>query len=315
MLGSGTDAAALLLALGAGAVSLGLLGLAGRAIPTTRTRAVVGALAALVLAGFSAAAAALGWPASSWLPPLALAGVCGLFFAIRAPAVRRTVARAATPSVQWCALLVAGVSLLFWYASRAGSDPPAPARPVEDVQAQRMRAMASLREVPSPVALTDGGRRVRLHTMPESALPPAMLRSMEAEMAQEWGPSLRLIRTSPPGGRSDCHGWVFGDGGWWILGADVGAILQDNGYEPVTEPAAGDLVVYRLGSGRITHTGVVSAVGRGGSVLVESKWAWLGTYLHAPDCHPYGGRPAYHRSARAGHRLNLVPAQQLSPSR
>src|SRR5262249_42732473 len=134
-----------------------------------------------------------------------------------------------------------------------------------------------------------------------------------AEMAQDWGVSLLLIRTRSPDGRADCHGWVFGDGCWWILGIDVEAILQDNGYEPVAEPAAGDLVVYRHPSGPITHTGVVFATARAGSVLVESKWAWLGTYLHALDAHPYGGRPSYHRSSRAGHRLAGLSARQSAP--
>jgi hypothetical protein len=132
-----------------------------------------------------------------------------------------------------------------------------------------------------------------------------MLEAMEAEMAEEWGRALRLIRTSPPDRRSDCHGWIFADGRWWILGADVDAILQDNGYQPVAEPGVGDLVVYRRGA-LITHSGVVSATANGRPALVESKWSWLGTYLHAPEVHPYGGNPAYFRSARAGHRLTLA---------
>ena len=148
------------------------------------------------------------------------------------------------------------------------------------------------------------------HALPECALLPTMLREMEAEVAQDWGPSLRLIRTSPPDGRSDCHGWVFTGGLWWVLGADVEAILEDNGYRPAPEPAPGVLVVYRDDQGQITHTGLVHAAPQGVPVLVESKWCWLGTYLHTPDGHPYGGRPAYYRSARAGHQLTLLPARR-----
>jgi hypothetical protein len=146
--------------------------------------------------------------------------------------------------------------------------------------------------------------------MPDSALPPTMLREMEAEVAQDWGPSLRLLRTSPPDGRSDCHGWVLTGGRWWVLGTDVEAILEDNGYSPVLEPGPGDLVVYRGDQAQVTHTGLVHATARDGPVLVESKWCWLGTYLHAPDGHPYGGRPTYYRSTRAGHELTMPSARR-----
>jgi hypothetical protein len=128
---------------------------------------------------------------------------------------------------------------------------------------------------------------------------------MEGEMAREWGLSLQLIRTSLPDSKSDCHGWVFVEGYWWILGADVEAILEDNGYQPVTEPIAGDLVVYRDRSGLITHSGVVFAASPGKAVLVESKWSWLGSHLHYLDSHPYGGYPAFYRSQRHGHSLTL----------
>jgi hypothetical protein len=309
------DLTTLLLVLGAGAVSVGLLGLAGRVIASDRERAILRVLALLLLVGFVAVASALGWSRSYWLPPLALAGICAVFFAVRSPAVQRAVAGAATPSFQWGVLLLAGLPLVGLSTYRPGANPRPRTEPADDVQAQRSRAMASLQEAASPVALTDGGRRIRLHTMPPAALPAAMLQDMEAEMAREWGPSLGLLRTRPPDGRSDCHGWVFTEGNWWILGADVGAILQDNGYESVTAPAVGDLVVYWLGPGRVTHSGVVFATANGGTILVESKWAWLGTYVHPASVHPYGGRPVYYRSARAGHRLTVTPAEPISSSR
>lgn len=295
--------------LAAAAGSLGLLGLAGRAVPSRLARDLAGLLVIPALLAAAAVTASLGWPRPFWLPPLVLAGVCGLFLAARSPLLRRArwrlLTRAAAPSVQWGGLLLAGLALFVWGACQAGSDPAPSGEADLPDQAERGRAMASLRAVAAPVARTDRGRRVRLLAIPEAVLTPAMVRAMEAKMAQEWGPSLRLLRTGPPDGRSDCHGWVFTAGRFWILGVDVELILQDNGYRRVMEPREGDLVVYRGDRGRITHSGVVFAAHGGGPVLVESKWAWLGTYLHAHDAQPYGGYPAYYRSDRAGHGLLL----------
>src|SRR5262245_9961637 len=177
--------------------------------------------------------------------------------------------------------------------SGCSEDPPAgtakSASAVPDMrQTQRAAAMAALREVDSPVAVTDKGRRVRLLNMPEKALPSSMLDEMEAEMSQEWGVSMRLIRTKPPDRSADCHGWIFAQAKWWMMGIDVELILQDNGYKTVTDPAPGDLVLYRSPMNPITHSGLVYAV-NGDQVMVESKWSWLGCYVHAADTQPYGG--------------------------
>jgi hypothetical protein len=36
---------------------------------------------------------------------------------------------------------------------------------------------------------------------------------------------------------------------------------------------------------------------------VESKWGWLGRYLHPPAAQRYGTLWTFHRSDRTGHRL------------
>jgi hypothetical protein len=133
-----------------------------------------------------------------------------------------------------------------------------------------------------------------------------MLKEMERGMTEEWAPGLRLIRTGPADRRSDCHGWVFADSKWWVLGRDLETILADNEYCVVDNPVGGDLVVYWDRGSEVTHSGIVDAVAPNGRVLIESKWAWLGTHLHYPDDHPYGGLPKYYRSPRAGHCLTFA---------
>jgi hypothetical protein len=191
--------------------------------------------------------------------------------------------------------------------SGCSEDPPAKTTASDarrEIQARRSAAMAALQEVKAPVAQTDKGRHIRLFRMPEQALPTPMLDTMEGEMAHEWGLSMRVIRTKPPDRAADCHGWIFADGRYWMVGADVETILQDNDYQTVTDPAPGDLVIYRSASNPITHSGLVYSV-NGSKVMVESKWAWLGCYLHSAESQPYGGRPVYYRSPRPRHNLKL----------
>ena len=80
-------------------------------------------------------------------------------------------------------------------------------------------------------------------------------------------------------------------------------ILADNGYQEVSPPAPGDLIVYRERRGQVDHTAVVRFVGD--LVLVEGKWNCLGRYVHRPEQYPYGQTFAYYRSARRGHLLQL----------
>lgn len=296
--------------LGVAALASGLFGLLARALCSERERARADVFLALAPAAFAALAALFQWPRYLWLPSTVLAGVSGLFLVGRSAStlgiIRRAWAVGSGPCVQWTVLAAAGLGLVLWHVLQASQPSPV------DLDAHRkaaQRVPQSFREVASPVARTDRGRRVRLLTLPENLLASSTLRALEADMAQEWGPALGVARTSPPDWRADCHGWVFGEGRWWLLGADVELILQDNGYQPVTAPAAGDLVLYRNRTNEITHSGVVCAVLRDETVLVESKWSWLGTYVHAAVTQPYGGSPSYYRSPRRGHRLDFSTAE------
>ncbi len=111
-----------------------------------------------------------------------------------------------------------------------------------------------------------------------------------------------LIRQSGPNTNSNCHGWVFTGGKFFVTNEDVEAIVKENGYQEVQVPQPGDLVVYRQG-GSVAHTAIVRYVAEGQPVLVEGKWGVLGVYLHPADKSCYGTQYTFHRSARSGHLL------------
>jgi hypothetical protein len=118
--------------------------------------------------------------------------------------------------------------------------------------------------------------------------------------SQVWGAS--VIRTHPAADASNCHGWIFTGGRYWIEGVQVDAILQENGYVPVAKPQHGDLVIYRDEPG-VCHSALVRYVVEGQPILVEGKWGALGTYLHRVDESVYGSNFTYYRSPRKGHVL------------
>jgi hypothetical protein len=137
---------------------------------------------------------------------------------------------------------------------------------------------------------------------------------VEAELVRREGLELRLLRAGEPSWASNCHGWVFTAGRYLIDGDAVDLILQDNGYQRVEAPQAGDLIVYRSSAqGAVAHTGVVR-VAAPDLLLVESKWSELGVYLHRPeDYHPRLGLAYdYYRSPRHGHLLHGLEATRTA---
>lgn len=109
----------------------------------------------------------------------------------------------------------------------------------------------------------------------------------------------------PVSARANCHGWVFAEGKYLLLGRDVEKILADNAYEVCASPKKGDLIVYRNAAGEILHTGLVKAIHFGGIPMIESKWGVGGQFVHRPDEQPYGNLITYYRSPRQGHALAL----------
>ena len=67
------------------------------------------------------------------------------------------------------------------------------------------------------------------------------------------------------------------------------------GYEPVSTPQPGDIVVYWGDAGEPAHSGIVRAVGSEGLVVIESKWGRLGRYLHLTAISHFPSRFTYHR--------------------
>jgi len=125
------------------------------------------------------------------------------------------------------------------------------------------------------------------------------------------GFSERLIRTGPATEVTNCHGWVFTAGEYWLAPDDVELILTDNNYESVSEPGPGDLVIYREGS-KLLHSGVVRTLMNDGSILVESKWGWMGTFIHPVGGTCYGRGVTYYHSLRGGHTLTGLDAKSKS---
>lgn len=162
----------------------------------------------------------------------------------------------------------------------------------------------SLVEVKGVHAYTDRGSPIQLFMRVDIEAPPGNPSSpVQAPLDRSVNGS-RVIAVGPSDARTICHGWTFCGGRYLISGPTVERILQENGYQRVEKPQAGDLVIYREGQeGLIVHSGLVKAVGEDGYVLVESKWGTHGRYLHEPSWQPYSQTFSYYHSERKRHLL------------
>jgi hypothetical protein len=258
--------------------------------------------------------ATVGFPSAAALPA-GLVGVLGIGLALVgsgpaawASARLRPLAR---PGVQAAALAVGGGVLLVGSFARFEMAEQA----VADADAAFMDEVTwkpPLREAAGQVAGTDAGRPVTLWE-PLTVRPGPATAAAERRALDPPTNIGRMIRTGPADDTSNCHGWVFTGGRYWLTPEGVEAILADNGYRPVSDPHAGDLAIYRS-AGSIAHTAVVRSVA-GGLVLLEGKWGWMGVFLHAPQNSPYGQEYAYYRSARDGHLLAGLGGPSASPGR
>jgi hypothetical protein len=169
----------------------------------------------------------------------------------------------------------------------------------------------NLKDLAGVNAVTDRGRPVPLQG-PEVIDADKTARG-EAHWRKTSGAAYQLIQTGPSDPAVNCHGWVFAAGQGVIRGAHVETILADNGYAEIPQPAPGDVIVYRDESS-VLHTGVVRGLGENGRVLVESKWGFLGTYIHLADETSYGYAYKFYRSPRNGHLLKGLqgPASPVS---
>lgn len=161
---------------------------------------------------------------------------------------------------------------------------------------------------PASVACrTDAGTPVTVYTASVQR-PHAELIQDERNILAGYDWENRVIHRSPADDESNCHGWVFTGGKYWVVSSDVMTIVTQNGYRRVRVPMPGDLVVYKRDDGSISHTGIVRSVGA--VTMVESKWGWMGVYLHAVESSCYGTNYTYyHNPTRSGHQF-----AQLNPS-
>jgi hypothetical protein len=279
---------------GIGGLVVGLLGLlASRNASTGTAQGPLPALLALAVLGAcclaDTALRGLGWPL------LALAALLLLLWLARLDRLARALgaisALARAPRWQWAALAV-GCPIAAALLALGASPITVQAPPV--------------RTLPPGTVLTDKGRNVPVEAVGGGQESLAALRANEARSLREHGLTDRAIQVRPADWSCNCHGWTFTGGRYLIADADVEPILQDNDYSPVEQPEVSDLVIYRDEQGSILHSARVWGVGEGGKVLLESKWAAMGLYIHPPDATPYGHHWTYYRSPRAGHHLRGI---------
>jgi len=258
-----------------------------------------------VFAAVGATAVALGLPRGVWLASVLLAGVTGVLQFLRLPVVGQACALLKPlqrPRLQSALLLVASpVVAVLWACSLNQALDAATLMGEDDFY---LPYPTTAKQIHSPQTTTDRGYPVTLYAVtPEDELPVDTL--LERENAYISKPSLahRLVRTAPPDLRSNCHGWTFAGGRYWVEGKDVERILEDNGYRPTTSPRVGDVIIYRDGQGRINHSGVAVACTAGGVTLIESKWAGGSRFIHPPEAQWFSADWTYHHSTRPGHRL------------
>jgi len=148
-------------------------------------------------------------------------------------------------------------------------------------------------------ALTDQG-----HVIPLCRVEKGASYQHVESLEEHQNSGYAITRTAPPTPESNCHGWVFTDGRYWIDGEEVERILKENRYTEISSPRPGDLIVYRPAAGGVvSHTGIVRSISEDGLVMVESKWGSKGRFLHAAQNQPHWKTWTYHRSPRQGHRL------------
>ena len=219
---------------------------------------------------------------------------------------RRCAAFLGIPQARWgLALAVALIVSFRAVIVLDGTDAPPfnpPAPPTFVVRDQ-------LRIADRPPALTDRGQDVALWELPAADVP--QLAEADLAFLRSFATEARAIRTAEADGHSNCHGWVFAGGRYWVRSEVVDEILHDNGYLEAANPRVGDVVVYRDTDGKILHSGVVRGTSDDGHILVESKWGPLGRFMHLADDQPYPGAPTFYHSRRGG---NLIRGVDASPS-
>ena len=69
-------------------------------------------------------------------------------------------------------------------------------------------------------------------------------------------------------------------------------------------------MIYRSAVGTISHSGIVRAVLQDGVPIVESKWCWMGVFLHEVGDTDYGSNFTYYRTDRGSHLMAGLPTDK-----
>jgi hypothetical protein len=297
-----------LLVLATGMALLGLVLLLGRASVSRPWR-----VALFLVAGLATLMPFLDNLAVARRPLLGLAALCATCPLLSTAYPRRllsaAVALVGQCRAQGAALLAASLSLLVGLPVLLERE----AAGARQAQGEFADHPVSAHHKPKPVtAWTDRGSPVTAFDL-GAHLPLVDEQAAEAQLMQARNLGLRLIRTAPPDGGCNCHGWVYTGGRYLVSAGDVDHILNDNGYEAVTTPQVGDLVVYRAKGGVPAHSAVVRVATDDGLVLLEGKWNTLGVYLHAPEDYAPGLTWTYYRSPRSGHVLRGLDPHDPAP--
>jgi hypothetical protein len=211
------------------------------------------------------------------------------------------------PQARWGVALAVALLLTIRSATMLGEG--ADASPFNPPGSPSFAVREQLRKADRAPALTDLGQDVALWELPTVEVP--QLAEADLVFLRNYATEARAIRTAEADGHSNCHGWVFAGGRYWVRSEVVEEILHDNGYREAASPRAGDVVVYRDADGKVLHSGVVRGTSDDGHILVESKWGPLGRFIHLADAQPYPGSPTFYHSRRQG---NLIRGLDPSPS-
>jgi hypothetical protein len=153
---------------------------------------------------------------------------------------------------------------------------------------------------------TDLGHTVRLLQVEDvPPVPTSPMLDAQARLLQRFDLNDDVIALPLGWQNTNCHGFVFTGGRYWVGGGQVDMILADNGYRPAAAAQTGDLAIYRDDLGTVLHSGIVCGLASDGVILVESKWGQSGRFIHRHDRHPFPttAECIFYRSARQGHLL------------
>jgi hypothetical protein len=224
--------------------------------------------------------------------PSLIAGLCRALASLHRPGVQSV-----TQVIGGIVLALGGVGWFEW-DSEAECEK-------QDLEMRKVAGPAKPPLHESGHGQTDAGRAIEFMAPEEeeSQSPDSTLNWAGAEQFFD-----KVIRTGADSEACNCFGWVFTGGRAWLSPKDVEWILEDNDYQPVSEPQPGDVAIYREHE-KIIHAAIVRADDPAIGVIVEGKWGRRGVFLHQADQSGYGTQYTFYRSTRPGHVIREMSVE------